>query len=280
MRVRHGSGDAGTGQNTILAQIAAHELGVHLADVEVLSMDSEKTPFELGAWSSRGTHMTGSSVGQAAREFAERLRALAAEKLGVAAAEVTLAGGQAVGGDEAVDLGDLVTLSGESLLSHETSYVLEGTEPLSPDKDTANLSPSYAFAAHGVTVEVDRRTGAVRVTDYVAAHDVGTAINPIAVEGQIIGGTAMGIGAALGEELIREGGRIVNDTYLHYALPRNADLPSIRAVIVNGNDKNGPYGAKSVGEMSIIPPGAAIANAVSDAIGVRIRELPITPDKG
>ncbi|NKQ51708.1 molybdopterin-dependent oxidoreductase [Amycolatopsis sp. K13G38] len=282
VRVRHGSGDAGTGQNTILAQIAAHELGVEDADVEVLSMDSEKTPFELGAWSSRGTHMTGSSVGKAARELADRLRALAAEKLGVAAGQVTLAGGQAVSGDDAIDLGDLVAFADEAVdgvLGHETSYVLEGTEPLSPDKDTANLSPSYAFAAHGAVVDVDRRTGTVRVADYVAAHDVGTAINPTAVEGQIIGGAAMGLGAALGEELIREGGRVVNNTYLHYAVPRNADLPSIRAVIVNGHDEAGPYGAKSVGEMSIIPPGAAVANAVYDAIGVRIRELPITPDK-
>ncbi|KAA9166437.1 molybdopterin-dependent oxidoreductase [Amycolatopsis acidicola] len=282
VRVRHGSGDAGTGQNTILAQIAAHELGVDLAHVEVLSMDSDRTPFELGAWSSRGTHMTGSSVGKAARELADRLRALAAEKLGVAPGEITLRDGRARGGDDAIDLGDLVALADDAadgVLSHETSYLLDGTEPLSPDRDTANLSPSYAFAAHGAVVDVDRRTGAVRVVDYVAAHDVGTAINPTAVEGQIIGGAAMGLGAALGEELIREGGRIVNTTYLHYAMPRNADLPSVRAVIVKGHEKAGPYGAKSVGEMSIIPPGAAVANAVYDAVGVRIRELPITPDK-
>lgn len=279
VRVRHGSGDAGTGQNTILAQIASHELGVDLADVEVLSMDSELTPFELGAWSSRGTHMTGSSVGQAARELAEKLRAIAAEKLGVEPGDVRLAGGRASAGDETVDLGDLVSLSGDGVLSHETSYLLDTTEMLTPDKSTANLSPSYAFAAHGAKVEVDTRTGKVRVVDYVAAHDVGRAINPTAVRGQIIGGAAMGLGAALGEQLVREGGRVVNSSYLHYAMPRNADLPAIRAVIVDNHDEAGPYGAKSVGEMSIIPPGAAVANAVYDAIGVRIRELPITPEK-
>ncbi|MPZ82977.1 MAG: molybdopterin-dependent oxidoreductase [Actinophytocola sp.] len=282
VRVRHGSADAGTGQNTILAQIASYELGVDLADVEVLSMDSERTPFELGAWSSRGTHMTGSSVGQAARELAEKLRGIAAAKLGVAPEDVRLRGGRAGTGGEAVDLGDLVDLSGEAadgVLSHETSYLLETTEMLTPDRSTANLSPSYAFAAHGAAVEVDTRTGKVRVVDYVAAHDVGRAINPTAVRGQIVGGAAMGLGAALGEQLVREGGRVVNSSYLHYAMPRNADLPAIRAVIVDGHDEAGPYGAKSVGEMSIIPPGAAVANAVADALGVRVRELPITPDK-
>ncbi|MBW0093080.1 molybdopterin-dependent oxidoreductase [Pseudonocardia sp. KRD-184] len=281
-RVRYGGTDAGTGQSTILAQIAAQELGLDLADVAVLSTDSERTPFELGAWSSRGTHMTGSSVGLAARELADRLRALAAEKLGVDADAVRLSGGRAVAGDDAVDLGDLVGLADDAVdgvLSHESSYRVEGTEMLTPDRDTANLSPTYAFAAHGAVVEVDRRTGKVRVVDYLAAHDVGRALNPTAVEGQIVGGAAMGLGAALGEELVREGGRVVTSSYLHYAMPRSADLPSIRAVVVDAHDAAGPYGAKSVGEMSIIPPGAAVANAVFDAVGVRIRELPITPDK-
>ena len=280
VRVRYGGADAGTGQSTILAQIAAEELGVDIGDVDVLSMDSELTPFELGAWSSRGTHMTGSSVGQAAREMADKLRELAIAKLGGDTAE--LRGGAAVTEAGTVSLGDLVRLSDDSadgMLSHESSYLLDGTEMLAPGKDTANLSPSYAFAAHGAEVEVDVRTGKVRILDYVAAHDVGRAINPTMVEGQITGGAAMGLGAALGEELVREGGQVVNAAYVNYALPRSPDLPSIRPVIVQAYDQAGPYGAKSVGEMSIIPPGAAVANAVYDAVGVRIRELPITPDK-
>lgn len=280
VRVRHGSADAGTGQNTILAQIAATELGVPLEQVEVVSMDSERTPFELGAWSSRGTHMTGSSVGLAARETAARLKELARRKLG--AGHIELSGGRATGNGHSVEIGELAALDPDTRdgwLEHEASYLLSGTEMISPDKDRFNLSPSYAFAAHGAAVEVDRRTGKVTVTDYVAAHDVGRAINPTAVEGQIVGGAAMGIGAALGEDLVREGGKVVNSTYLHYAMPRSADLPSIRPVIVNGEDPAGPYGAKSVGEMSIVPPGAAVANAVADAVGVRITELPVTPDK-
>ncbi len=280
VRVRFGGADAGTGQRTILAQIAAEELGVVLDDVEVLSMDSDATPFDLGAWSSRGTHMTGMSVGKASRELAEKLKTAAAEKLG--RLDVVLKDGSAIAGDDSILLGDLVSLSSEAVhgvLSHETTYVLEGTERIVPGVDTANLSPTYGFAAHGAQVDVDVRTGKVTVSDYLAAHDVGRPINPMMVESQIVGGAVMGIGAALGEELIREGGRVVNPAYINYALPRAADLPSVRAVIVDGYDPAGPYGAKSVGEMSIIPPGAAIANAVHDAVGVRIRELPITPDK-
>lgn len=280
VRVRFGGADAGTGQRTILAQIAAEELGVALDTVEVLSMDSDRTPFELGAWSSRGTHMTGMSVGKAAAEMADRLKAVAAAKLGDT--DVELRAGAAHANGENVPLGDLVRIAPETsdgCLSHETTYLLDGTEPITPGVDTANLSPTYAFAAHGAQVDVDVRTGKVRVTDYVAAHDVGHAINPTMVEGQITGGAVMGLGAALGEELVREGGRVVNTAYVNYALPRAADVPSVRPVIVNGFDDAGPYGAKCVGEMSIIPPGPAVANAVHDAVGVRIRELPITPDK-
>jgi CO/xanthine dehydrogenase Mo-binding subunit/CO/xanthine dehydrogenase FAD-binding subunit len=282
VRVRFGGADAGTGQRTILAQVAAEELGVDVADVEVLSMDGERTPFELGAWSSRGTHMTGMSVGKAARELADRLRHAAAGKLGASPDQVRLRGGMAQTDAAGIRLGDLVRLSDDAVdgvLSHETTYLLESTETITPDRNTANLSPTYAFAAHGAEVEVDTRTGRVRVVDYVAAHDLGRAINPTLAEGQIVGGAAMGIGAALGEEVIREGGQVVTSAYVNYAMPRAADLPRIRPVIVTGDDPDGPYGAKSVGEMSIIPPGAAIANAVHDAVGVRIRELPITPDK-
>ena len=277
VRVRFGGSDAGTGQKTILAQIAAEELGVDPEDVDVLSMDSEQTPLDLGAWSSRATHMSGMATGQAAREAADELRELAAGKLGCSPGDVELRDGAAHHGDHSVSLGDLAGAQGG--LSHETRYELEGTETITPGEDKANLSPTYSFAAHGAEVDVDVRTGKVTVVDYVAAHDVGRAINPVMVEGQIVGGAVHGLGAALGEELIRTDGRVVNPAYINYALPRAADVPAVRPFIVDGHDDAGPYGAKSIGEIPIIPPGAAIANAVYDAVGVRIRDLPITPDK-
>ncbi|WP_412517299.1 molybdopterin-dependent oxidoreductase [Actinomadura madurae] len=277
VRVRFGGSDAGTGQKTILAQMAAEELGVEPEDVDVLSMDGELTPLDLGAWSSRATHMSGMATGRAAREMAARLRELAAGKLGCAAREVELRGGAAHHGDGSVGFADLAGAEGG--LSLEARYELEGTETITPGEDRANLSPTYSFAAHGAEVEVDVRIGKVTVLDYVAAHDIGRAVNPVMAEGQIIGGAVHGLGAALGEELIRTEGRVVNPAYIDYAVPRAADVPAVRAFIVEGHDDAGPYGAKSVGEIPIIPPGAAIANAVYDAVGVRVRDLPITPDK-
>jgi CO/xanthine dehydrogenase Mo-binding subunit/CO/xanthine dehydrogenase FAD-binding subunit len=280
VRVRFGGADAGTGQRTILAQIAAGELTVPLARVSVQSIDSEATPFEMGAWSSRGTHMTGHAVAIAARKMRNELLDVAAKALGTS--EVALRDGAAVSAGGRIELDGLVRMHPSALecvLTAEASFVDSSIEMMAPDRDQANLSPSYAFAAHVATVQVDARTGSVRLLDYVAAHDLGRPINPTLAEGQIIGGAAMGIGAALGEELIKEGGKLANGAYLNYALPRAGDLPPIRPAIVDVSEAAGPFGAKSVGEMSLIPAGAAVANAVADAIGVRIRSLPITPDK-
>ncbi|MBN9425475.1 MAG: molybdopterin-dependent oxidoreductase [Burkholderiales bacterium] len=246
--VRFGGADAGTGQRTILAQIAATELGVPLDSVEVVTMDSDRTPFDMGAWSSRGTHFSGHAVKLAASVAAQRLK-------------------------------DLETGALDGVMSVECSFVDTRVERNDPLTGVGNYSGSYNFAAHAVWVDVDRRTGQIKLLDYVAAHDVGKALNPVAVEGQIMGGAAMGIGAALAEELIYEQGKLVNGAFLHYALPRAADLPRIRPFIVDSHDPNGPYGAKAVGETGVNPPGGAISNAVYDAIGVRIGDLPITPDK-
>jgi CO/xanthine dehydrogenase Mo-binding subunit/CO/xanthine dehydrogenase FAD-binding subunit len=246
-RVRFGGADAGTGQRTILAQIAAEELGVPFDRVEVLSIDSERTPIDQGAWSSRGTHMTGHAVRKAARELRDRVRA-----------------------------GERIPAEGP--LTHESSFTDEIMEPPGASR-TPNFSATYTFAAHAVEVEVDRDTGRIRVLDYVAAHDIGRAINPMLVDGQIIGGVVMALGAALGEELIYENGRVVNPAYLNYALPRSADVPRIRPVLLEDPDPNGPYGAKSIGELGVIPVAPALANAVYDAVGIRLRELPLTPDK-
>lgn len=288
VRVRFGGADAGTGQRTILAQVAADELGVTAADVDVLMGDSELAPFDMGAWSSRGTHMGGHAVRKAASELGARLRQLAAEKLGEIPDAIQLRAGRAEapgsGGSasEAIELGDLVGASADAVdgcLSHTAAYVDDRMELFGADNPTPNVAASYTFAAHAVEVEVDPGTGQVRVLDYVAAHDVGRAINPTMVEGQIIGGVVQGLGAALGEELIYEGGRAVNPAYVDYALPRAADLPRIRPILVEGPEPAGPHGAKSVGEMPIVPPAPALVNAIYDAIGIRFRELPITPDK-
>ena len=128
-------------------------------------------------------------------------------------------------------------------------------------------------------MEVDYATGLVSVLDAVTVHDSGTALNPAAAEGQAVGAMAMGLGAALGEELVYEQGRVVNPTMLEYRAPRAGDLPPIRAILLDGHDPAGPYGAKGIGEIGVVPAPAAVANAVANATGVRVREVPITPEK-
>ena len=280
IRVRFGGSDAGTGQRTILAQIAAEELGVPLERVEVLTMDSEQTPFDMGAWSSRGTHYGGHAVRKASFATAERLKALAAPRLG--AGTLWLEDGMVCSETERLPIGEAVRFSNDArdgVLSTETSFVEESVVMADRETGRGNVSASYNFACHAAVVDVDQRTGKVSVLDYVAAHDIGLAINPTATEGQAIGGAVMGLGPALGEELIFEQGKLVNPAYLHYALPRAADVPHIRPILIEGGDPRGVYGAKAIGECSINPPGSVISNAVHDAIGVRIRDLPITPDK-
>ncbi|HUC63680.1 MAG TPA: molybdopterin cofactor-binding domain-containing protein [Alphaproteobacteria bacterium] len=280
VRVRFGGIDTGTGQRTILAQIAAHELGVDLERVSVLSTETGKTPYDLGAWGTRGTFYSGNAARKTAVEAAARVKALAARTLGNE--PVTLEGGMAKCGARAIPIGDLVQGSPDAVdgcLTVETSFVETEAEMLDPKTGIGNLSATYSFAAHAAEVEVDRRTGRVRLLDLVAAHDIGTAINPTMVEGQIAGGVAMSVGVALGEELIHEQGRLVNGTYLNYPMRRPADLPRIRAILVEGGDPKGPYGAKGVGELCVTPGAPAVANAIHHAVGVRIKDLPITPDK-
>ena len=258
VRVDFGGADAGTGQKTVIAQVAAQELDCPLARVHVSMMDSETTPFDMGAWSSRGTYFSAHAVRAAAR----RLRATL-----VAAGPRPLA--------EAVrDHPD----TRDGFLAVEETYVEHRMERVG-GPGPHNKSGTYGFAAHGVEVAVDRRTGEVRVVDYVAAHDVGRAINPTMIEGQIHGGVAMGLGAALGERVIHERGRVVNPSYLSYGLLRAPDLPRVRTVLVEGPDAAGPYSAKGIGEITVVPCGPAVANAIYHAVGVRLRELPLTPDR-
>ncbi|GAG50166.1 unnamed protein product, partial [marine sediment metagenome] len=142
-----------------------------------------------------------------------------------------------------------------------------------------NISAAYGFATQAVEVEVDTQTGEVTVLKIAAAHDVGRAINPMAVEGQIHGGVSMGLGYGLYEELVVEEGRVLNPNFADYALPTALDMPEIETIIIETDDPAGPFGAKGMAEPACIPTAPAIANAVYDAVGVRIKDLPITPEK-
>jgi CO/xanthine dehydrogenase Mo-binding subunit/CO/xanthine dehydrogenase FAD-binding subunit len=282
VEVLFGGADAGTGQRTILAQIAAEELGVPLDSISVVMGDTERAPFELGAWSSRGTHMGGHSVSRAAVALGDRLRTTAARLLDCSPEEVKLGDGFAHGAGAVTSIAEVVaadTDARDGQLSEHSVFVDTRMEPRGGANPRPNLSASYTFAAHAVEVEVDPGTGEIRILDYVAAHDIGRALNPTQVEGQVVGGVVQGLGAVLGEEMLQSHGRSITASYLGYPVPRAADVPRVRPLLIEGPEPAGPYDAKSVGEMSIVPPAAAVANAVYDAIGIRLRDLPFTPDK-
>jgi CO/xanthine dehydrogenase Mo-binding subunit len=150
-----------------------------------------------------------------------------------------------------------------------------------PDSKTGygNYAPTYAFGAQVAEVDVDMETGKVRVINIVAAHDVGRAINPLLIEGQIEGGIAMGIGYALLEKLQWQNGKTLNPNFCTYKIVNSTEIPTIQTILVESIDPYGPFGAKGIGEPTTIPTAPAIANAIYNAIGIRIKDLPITPDK-
>ena len=281
VRVCFAGADAGTGQAALLRQIAADELGVAFDAVVVTMMDSHDAPQDLGAWSSRGTVWSGHATADAARNAAQVLKDAAAAKFGTDPGRVQLVGGEARCGADAVPVGDLVALAENSAggcLRTGGSYLTD-VDKMDKEHGRGHFSPAYSFCVQAVEVEVDDATGQIRVLDAVTVHDSGAALNPAAAEGQAVGAMAMGLGAALSEELVYEQGRLVNPSLLDYRAPRAADLPRIRAVLLDGHDPAGPYGAKGIGEIGVVPTPAAVANAVAHATGVRVRQVPITPDR-
>ena len=280
-RVCFAGADAGTGQAALLRQIAADELGIDFDDVSVTMMDSHNAPQDLGAWSSRGTMWSGHATADAARGAAETLKAVAAAKFGSDPSEIRLVAGEAHCGADAVRLGDLVALTegaADGCLRVEGSYLTD-VDKMDKVHGLGHFSPAYSFCVQAVEVEVDYATGQVKVLEAVTVHDSGAALNPASAEGQAVGAMAMGLGAALSEELVYEQGRVVNPSLLDYAAPRASDLPPIRAILLDGHEPAGPYGAKGIGEIGVVPAPAAVANAVAHATGVRVREVPVTPEK-
>ncbi len=279
-----GSTEIGQGSETALAQIVAEELGARLADVTVVNTDTNVKPWDVGTHASRTTFIAGNAARRAAAEAKRQVLQAAAEKWGKSPDELDMREGMVfVKGEpeEGIPFAKAVRAKhfqpgGEVIVA--TAWYDPPNEMLD-ENFYGNISATYGFGTQAAEVEVDTETGQVRVLRLVAAHDVGRAINPMYVEGQIEGGAMMGLGYALTEELLIENGRIRNPTFLDYRVPTPMDMPPIESIIVETDDPDGPFGAKGVGEMGITPTAAAIANAVYDAIGVRINSLPITPEK-
>ena len=279
-----GEGETGQGANTVLCQIAAEELGIPLEDVDVSLADTDITTFCLGAFGSRLTYIAGNAVKDAATKVKQQLFETAAEMLEASADDLVSRDGRIfVRGAETrtVTVGDVararlfrrggapIVASGsfdaDSVLQDETRY--------------GNESGAYNFGCQAAYVEVDPETGQIKVLHYVAASDCGTVIYPLGAEGQIEGSVAQGLGYALIEGLKMEDGRPLNPNFSDYRLPSMRDMPLLSHKFAESYEPTGPFGAKGLGELGMDPTAAVINNGIFDAVGVRIKTLPITPEK-
>ena len=280
-----GAPDVGQGARTTLAQIAAEELGARFEDFWVDLPDTDLSPVDLyGANATRITYVAGNAVKAAAAEAKIQILAGAAQKWKKEAGSLEIAGGKVFEKGNPESLGDLRDLVAEMhrpmglTVIGKGSYHTTGV-PLDPDTGQSHVVDLFLFGTHVAEVEVDTVTGCVRVLNIWAAHDVGKAVNPMNVEGQIEGGVQMGLGFALTEEIVRENGKTLNPSFLDYKLFTAVDMPKIKSITVEVPEPLGPFGARGIGEATTIPTAAAVANAVFNAVGVRIKELPMTPER-
>jgi 4-hydroxybenzoyl-CoA reductase subunit alpha len=280
-----GEADIGQGSDTVLAQMAAEAMGITLDRVDVVSADSDTTPLGFGAYSSRVTLMGGNACKMAGEEVKEQVLSAAATLLGVPAEKLD-ARANVIFVREDPDKSIPWEEAATAFFSENGPLVGKGhyspPEGLGGDYKGAAVgtSPAYSFSAAVCEVEVDMDTGKIKVLHFWDAHDCGTAINPLAVEGQVEGAVVMGMSETLLEnEVFDSTGRVVNADMHNYLMATSADSPMIDSFLVDSYEPEGPFGAKEVGEGATLPVLGAIANAVTDAIGARIYDLPITPEK-
>ena len=280
-----GAADMGQGSSTTLAQIVATELAVPLDRVTVRTADTLFTP-EAGVSSgTRQTYVSGNACLAAARQAKETILAAAAkgffrtrsvDDLELRDGYVAVAGYPA----ERCPVAEVVGWC------RGRGQLIVGSGSFNPkngalDEETGQGEPygAYAFGTQVAEVEVDTETGEITVLGVTAAHDLGAAVNPQSAEGQIQGGVAMGLGYATMEEVLTQGGTVLTPSLAEYMIPTALDVPAIETVLVEDADPSGPFGAKGIGEPPACPTAAAVANAVYDAVGVRMTELPITAER-
>jgi len=281
--VLSGCAEIGQGSDTILAQIAAEELGTDVENVKVVTADTGVTPWCRATSASGQTYISGNAVRLAAINARQTLFQQVAADFGVERGELYLDKGVIWVKDSGQK--NLITEAIKKcrslgILTLGSGWFNPDTTPLDPETGTGNPYATYSFATHLAEVEVDVETGETRVLKLAAYNDVGKAINPIGVEAQVEGGLSMGLGCALMEELIVEKGVIKTPTLAQYLIPTSLDMPEDMSVnIIEESEPSGPFGAKGVGEPASIPTAPAILNAIYDAVGARITTLPATSEK-
>jgi carbon-monoxide dehydrogenase large subunit len=269
--VRTGVPDAGVGAHTMLRQVAAEVLTVPMEAVEILPGSTDESPWDMGLGASRHTYIHGRAVTQAAANLAGELRQTAAERFGVPPEEVRLADGKLThaGTGQVLSFADLA-----GLLAGDGPFVVAG-QYLHPGDE----ADTECFSAQVAEVEVDPETGQVRLLRLTTSNDPGTMINPLMVEGQVEGAVVQGLGFALMEEIRIADGQVTNGHLGEYKMPTVADVPPLTKVLIEDKAGPGPFGARPIGEYAVAATAPAIANAVHDAVGVRIKDTPITAEK-
>ncbi len=280
--IRIGVTDLGGGQAASLSQIAAEVLGVPPERISIYIADSALTPLAGGTFATRQLYMSGNAVLQTASELRDLVAPVAADLLGVDdPAALAFAEGSVSepGAGRSISLQELARACEQRKVStsHLSTFHAE-TGEFDPRTGQGKTFPDYTYGTHAVEVEVDADTGQVHVRRYVACHDVGRAINPQRVQGQIQGGVAQGIGYALSEEIRIEEGTTSSMLFADYLMPTSADLPDIEPIVLEIGPGKGPFGARGIGEPAIAPCAAAIASAIADATGARLTELPMRPE--
>ncbi len=281
-----GTAEIGQGCDTVQAMIVAEVLGVSMERVRVVSADSDLTPLDLGSYSSRVTFMAGNAALQAAQEIRNKIFSAVSPVLHVPGDRLKAENERIFdtkNPDVGISFDEAVYIALEEL-----GGTLIGKGSYAPPRDAqggsykgagVGPSPAYSYSAQVAEVSVDPETGFVTVHKIWVAHDCGKALNPIAVEGQIEGSVSMGLGQALTEHVLMKDGRILNPSLLEYKTPGAYDHPEIESIIVESYDPEGPFGAKEAGEGSLAAVIPALANAIYNAVGVRIKDLPMTPDR-
>jgi 4-hydroxybenzoyl-CoA reductase subunit alpha len=278
-----GATDIGQGSDSVLAYLVAEVLGIEPKDIRVHAADTDLTPVDLGSYSSRVTLMAGNAAIQAAERLRTRIFEAVAKKLEVPAGALTARDRRVVvEGEE--ERG--VSFAEAVVLAEAMHGVLAVAGSYAPPRRAGKYkgggvgpSPCYSYSACVVEVDVDEETGAVRPTEVWVAHDIGRALNPLLVEGQVEGSVYMGLGEALMEEQVFRKGLHKIPSMLEYKSPTTLETPEIHTILVETDEPEGPYGAKEAGQGPLLPAIPAVANAVHDAVGVRVDEIPITPDK-
>jgi CO/xanthine dehydrogenase Mo-binding subunit len=281
-----GAVDVGQGSTTVLAQMAAEELGIRYEQVHVVNQDTDANPISFGTFASRVTFFDGNAVVAAAKEAKSILFELAAKDLKASPENLEVMEGMIFIREDPENSVSMADVARKAIFGSGKPIVGQGyyTRPQSrPDPETGSVNSfsTMAWAATMAEVEVDTETGEVKVLKLVSSYDIGKAINPLLVEGQIEGGIVMGIGDALMEHLYPYYPSLEwqPETFGDYVIPTAVDVPELEQEVLECPSTNGPYGAKGFGEMTANLPSPAIVNAIYDAVGVWIDDLPATPER-